>query len=400
MSEPAAAPAEEPIALEPIALEPVGDVSPPAGFEPAGAAPESPVVLEPAAVQEPTSSSRPSAGARPGTRRCRPRGQAEDGRTAPAAGHAAGRRPTTPEAGGRPRAKNGRHLPALLRARTTWGGRTTSRWTSTWRTRSRRPDLDQPAARGHHVRERQADGRGPEQPERDVREPDPGPSRPGPGAERERRGPGGDRSPEGRVRVVGWTSWETVSRGGEPIHKCSGPARSADRAGPVRSVRPVRITPSAAGPGRRRPASAATGVTASWSDAGGMTITGAGAVGVGRAGTAFGRARPGAARRSGRGRPAGRYWASGAGGRTGDGHRAVGRDRGRGRAEDRAAGGVLDDRAGGQRRLGRLDDALDLGPRHVPEHPVLDQRGPGRHPDGEALVVGRRPLQGVPGHRP
>src|SRR3954451_23491073 len=53
MTDPAAAPAEEPIALEPIALEPVGDVSPPAGRAPPGAAPASPVVLEPL-DQEPT----------------------------------------------------------------------------------------------------------------------------------------------------------------------------------------------------------------------------------------------------------------------------------------------------------------------------------------------------------
>ena len=51
MSEPAATPAEEPIALEPIALEPVGEVNPPASFEPAGAAPETPVVLEPVAFE-------------------------------------------------------------------------------------------------------------------------------------------------------------------------------------------------------------------------------------------------------------------------------------------------------------------------------------------------------------
>jgi hypothetical protein len=53
MTDPSAAPAEEPIALEPIALEPVGEVSPPTAFEPAGAAPEPPVVLEPLA-QDPT----------------------------------------------------------------------------------------------------------------------------------------------------------------------------------------------------------------------------------------------------------------------------------------------------------------------------------------------------------
>ena len=62
---------------------------------------------------------------------------------------------------------------------------------------------------------------------------------------------------------------------------------------------------------------------------------------------------------------------------------------GRGRPQDGAVGGVLDGRAGGQRRLGRLGQpALDPGPRHVTEHPVLDQARPGRHPDAEALVVG------------
>jgi hypothetical protein len=51
MNEPAANPAEEPIALEPIALEPAGEVNPPASFEPAGAAPEQPMVLEPVASE-------------------------------------------------------------------------------------------------------------------------------------------------------------------------------------------------------------------------------------------------------------------------------------------------------------------------------------------------------------
>jgi hypothetical protein len=65
MSESAANPAEEPVALEPISLEPVGEVNPPVTFEPAGSVSEPPLVLEPvasdaaggpsAAAQEPPS---------------------------------------------------------------------------------------------------------------------------------------------------------------------------------------------------------------------------------------------------------------------------------------------------------------------------------------------------------
>lgn len=68
MSEPAANPAEEPIALEPIALEPAGEVNPPALFEPAGAAPEQPMVLEPVASESSdTEGTKEEAGTKPKT---------------------------------------------------------------------------------------------------------------------------------------------------------------------------------------------------------------------------------------------------------------------------------------------------------------------------------------------
>jgi len=72
MSEPAANPAEEPIALEPIALEPAGEVNPPASFEPAGATPEQPpeqpMLLEPVTSETPaTEGTQEGSGTKPKT---------------------------------------------------------------------------------------------------------------------------------------------------------------------------------------------------------------------------------------------------------------------------------------------------------------------------------------------